>query len=65
MTITIDTLTDEQIAGVERTAIGRLYLDCLDATTAEPFDPDKRDRWLKIRLAARQRICDAINGGQK
>ena len=54
-------LTDADIAAVEHEAVGQLYLDCLDATTAPPYKAKDRDRWLRIRSAARQRICDAIN----
>ncbi len=59
--VTAESLTDEQIREVERSAVGQLYLDCLDATTAEPFEPRHLERWLRMRTAARTRVAAAIN----
>jgi hypothetical protein len=58
-------LTEAQIRGVERDAIGQPYVDCLCATTGQPADTETRWRWSVVRRLARERICAAINAASR
>lgn len=58
--VTAESLTYEQVLEVQRTAVGALYIDCLDATTG--------GLWIEARgqrLEARTRIAAAINARRK